>query len=150
MKSTPNPDFDEDFESLIDSMDFSDDPTPPPKAFSPPQVFITELLPDGTVVVYGQPRGWWSELGAQSFMSSPAEAISIALDTKRRKYKADGETSHWVRYGSDEFRCSVNGTDCTVKRVVGGWMAEVRTHTAQGWFRTAEEAMAAAGKKVPR
>jgi hypothetical protein len=42
------------------------------------------------------------ELGAEIFTSSPAEAIASALDTNRRKYKAEGETSQWVHYISDE------------------------------------------------
>lgn len=149
MKKVTNDSLDAEIARMIEGMDFSDDPEPPPKAPSMPQVFITKLLPDGTVVVYGSRGGYWSELGEQSFMSSPAEALAFALDTTSRKYKAQGETSQWMRYSSDEFSRSISGTQCTVKRVGGGWMAEVRTHTAQGWFSTAQEAMAAADKRVP-
>jgi hypothetical protein len=148
MKNTNHDACEAEIARMVDGMDFSDDPTPPPTAPGSPKVFITTLLAGSTVMVYRSPGDYWSELGAQGFMTSPEEAINAALDTSHTKYESVGETSQWVRHSRDELSRSSKGTNCTVKRVGGGWIAEVHTHTAQGWFRTAEAAMAAVNKAL--
>jgi hypothetical protein len=57
----------------------------------------------------------------------------IALDTTRRKYKAQGDTNRWVRYSSDEFCRSVIGLIALLHALVGvGWLRFVQIPCKDG------------------
>jgi hypothetical protein len=146
MNSKNISDVDAEIARMVDGMDFSDTPAAKPEGPTAPVLHRGTKSKDGTVVVYGTSWGNWSELGVQGFAASPEEAINAALDSHHTKYKAVGETDKWIWLGMDEYIRSANGSDCTVKRIGMGWMAEVRKHSAKGWFDSPEAAMAAFDK----
>lgn len=150
--TTNRPEIDAEIATLIDSMDFDDSPdTPTSPAQESPKAVYLKPPANGIATVYSIDDDTWKSDDGIGSHSTAEAALAYALNPpKTPQWDYGGhEGDGWQWYSHDEYYRDVGSTRASVKLMAGGWVSAVRTHTVQGNFKTAEEAIAAANKTLP-